>query len=269
MIVFAFPAIILATALLELERAFGWPFFAADTRRRSAAVAAPLLVLRPSRGLHHLPAGRRHGLDDRADDGADAARRLPAGRAGAARHRLPQLRPVGAPHVRDRHPARCRSASSRRRAWRWRSRAASRCSRGSRRSPPGSVQFNTPTLFVLGFLVHLRARRADRRDGRGRAVRLAGARHLLRRRAPALRADRRHGVSAVRGVLLLDAVRQQARAVGAPRPLGVRADVRRLQRRVLPDAHHRTRRHAAARVHLPAGLGWDALNLVSTRRRRS
>jgi cytochrome c oxidase subunit I+III len=30
MIVFAFPAIILATALLELERAFDWPFFSAD-----------------------------------------------------------------------------------------------------------------------------------------------------------------------------------------------------------------------------------------------
>ena len=27
MIVFAFPAVILATMLLELERAFGWPFF--------------------------------------------------------------------------------------------------------------------------------------------------------------------------------------------------------------------------------------------------
>ena len=30
MIVFAFPAVILATLLLELERAFGWPFFIAD-----------------------------------------------------------------------------------------------------------------------------------------------------------------------------------------------------------------------------------------------
>jgi len=30
MIVFAFPAIIVATVLLELERAFGWPFFSAD-----------------------------------------------------------------------------------------------------------------------------------------------------------------------------------------------------------------------------------------------
>lgn len=30
MIIFAFPAALLATALLELERAFGWPFFAAE-----------------------------------------------------------------------------------------------------------------------------------------------------------------------------------------------------------------------------------------------
>ncbi len=30
MIIFAFPAVILATTLLELERAFGWPFFAAE-----------------------------------------------------------------------------------------------------------------------------------------------------------------------------------------------------------------------------------------------
>ena len=47
------------------------------------------------------------------------------------------------------------------------------------------------------------------------------------------------------------------RAVRAARPLGVRADVRRRQRRVLPDAHHRTRRHAAPRVHVfrPASAG--------------
>ena len=34
--------------------------------RRSAAMAAPVLVLRPSGGLHHLPARRRHGFDDRS-----------------------------------------------------------------------------------------------------------------------------------------------------------------------------------------------------------
>ena len=39
-------------------------------RRRPAALAAPVLAVRPSRGLHHLPARGRHGLDDRADDGA-------------------------------------------------------------------------------------------------------------------------------------------------------------------------------------------------------
>ncbi len=112
-------------------------FLYRGARRRSAAVAAPLLVLRPSRGLHHLPARRGHGVDDRADDGAAAARRLPAGRARADRHRLPELRAVGASHVRDRHPAALARRSSRRRAWRWRSRAAFRFSRGSRRSRAG------------------------------------------------------------------------------------------------------------------------------------
>ncbi len=66
MIVFAFPAVILATIMLELERALGWPFFDPTQRRRPAALAAPLLVLRPSGGLHHLPAGGWHGVDDPA-----------------------------------------------------------------------------------------------------------------------------------------------------------------------------------------------------------
>ncbi len=99
--------------------------------------------------------------------------------------------------------------------------------------------------------VHLRARRADRRDGGGGAVRLAGARHLLRRRPSALRADRRHGVPAVRGLLLLGAVLQRASAVGARRPLGLRPHVHRLQRHLLPDAHLGPAGHAAARLHLP------------------
>ncbi len=49
----------------------------------------------------------------------------------------------------------------------------------------------------------LRVRRTDRRHGGARAVRLAGARHLLHRGAPALCPDRRHGVSADRRPLLL------------------------------------------------------------------
>ena len=53
-------------------------------------------------------------------------------------------------------------------------------------------------------------------------------------------------------------------AVRARRALGVRADVPRRQRDVLPDAHHRADRHAPARLYLSGGMGWDALNLVST-----
>ena len=47
-------------------------------RRRRAALATSVLVLRPSRGLHHLPAGGRHGVDDRAGHVRHAARRLSA-----------------------------------------------------------------------------------------------------------------------------------------------------------------------------------------------
>ncbi len=72
--------------------------------RRPAAVAASVLVLRSSGGLHHLPAGCRHGVDDRAHDGAHAARRLRAGRGRADRDRFLQLRPVGTSHVHHRHP---------------------------------------------------------------------------------------------------------------------------------------------------------------------
>ena len=113
----------------------------------------------------------------------------------------------------------------------------------------GRAQLDHADAVRARLPLHLRAGRPDRRDARGRAVRLAGARHLLRRRAPALRADRRHGVPAVRRVLLLDAVREpparspSASAAGCSACMFVG-----LQRRVLPDAHHRARRHAAARA---------------------
>ena len=103
MIVFAFPAIIVATALLELERAFDWPFFTADRG------GDPLLWQHlfwffghPDVYIIFLPAAG-HGLDDRGDDGPHPACRLSPRRAGDARYRLPELRPVGAPHVPDRH----------------------------------------------------------------------------------------------------------------------------------------------------------------------
>ncbi len=76
MILFAFPPLIAGDLLFELERSFDWPFFDPDARRRPDAVAAPVLDLRPSGGLHRLPALDRHRRDDRADRGAAPDRRL-------------------------------------------------------------------------------------------------------------------------------------------------------------------------------------------------
>ena len=91
---------------------------------------------------------------------------------------------------------------------------------------------------------------------------------LLRRRAPALRADRRHGVPAVRRALLLGAAGQRPRAVASASarwvfglmfvgfnvaffPMHI-AGLLGMPRRVYTYA---------------AGLGWNGLNLLSTRRR--
>ena len=55
----------------------------------------------------------------------------------------------------------------------------------------GNIHFDTPMLFALGFIVGLHDRRALGDLRRRVPVRLAGARHLLRRRALPLRALRR------------------------------------------------------------------------------
>jgi hypothetical protein len=114
----------------------------------------------------------------------------------------------------------------------------------------GTVQAGCAGAVPARLHVHLRAGRTDRRDGRRDPLRLAGARHLFHRRPPALRADRRDGVPGVRRHVLLAAAGQWQPPVGTAGALGVRADVRRLQRRLLPDAHHRPARHAAPRLHL-------------------
>ena len=152
MIMIGMPAVIAADILLELERAFDMPFYDADAGRRPAALAAPVLAVRASGGLHHLPAGGRHGLDDRADLRARAARRLHLGRDGRGRDRLPQLRPVGPPHVHDRAAADCRCPSSPPRARPSRCRWASRSSPGSPPCGRASRVLRVPMLFVLGFL---------------------------------------------------------------------------------------------------------------------
>ena len=237
-------------------------------RRRPAAVAAPVLVLRPSRGLHHLPAGGGHGVDDAADAGRHAARRPARDRRGADRRPassasrcgrttcsppglgtpVAELRLGGQPGGRDARPA-CR------------------CSPGSRRSGAAGVRFEHADAVPARLPAHLRDRRPDRRDGRGAAVRLAGARQLLRRRPPALRADRRHGVAAVRGALLL--ARRWSTATGSSERLG-RWVVRRssfggFHLDLLPDA--RAPGCSACRgasYTYDAGLGWEWPNLLSS-----
>ncbi len=103
-------------------------------RRRPAAVAAPVLVLRAPRGLHHDPAGLRDDLGDPARVRPQADLRLQGDRGVHGGDRLPRPARVGAPHVHHaRRPPSCwRSSCSRR------SRSpcprASRSSTGSRRS---------------------------------------------------------------------------------------------------------------------------------------
>ena len=80
----------------------GFHFFDVAARRRPAALAAPVLDLRPPRGLHHRPAGVRDRDVDHPDVRAAPDGRLPARRDRRAARRVHRLRRLGAPHVRDR-----------------------------------------------------------------------------------------------------------------------------------------------------------------------
>ena len=103
MILFAVPAVTLAAGLLEIDRIFGTAFFVSGHGGSVLAVPAPVLVLGPPGGVHPLPA---RGRDDARRSipvfSATAPRRLHVGRDGAGRHRVHQLRRLGAPHVRHR-----------------------------------------------------------------------------------------------------------------------------------------------------------------------
>ena len=100
MILFAFTPLIVGSLLLELDRGFGMQFFDPDARRQLAAVAAPVLDLRPPRGLHPVPPGHRHRLDGRPGDGraagSPATRWMVAAMVGIG---VPVVRAVGPPHV--------------------------------------------------------------------------------------------------------------------------------------------------------------------------
>jgi hypothetical protein len=76
-------------------------------RRRSDSLPAPVLVLRPPRGLHPDPAGLRHDQPGGVDLLQEARFRLPRHGLRHGRHRLHRLHRLGAPHVHLRHGRRC------------------------------------------------------------------------------------------------------------------------------------------------------------------
>src|SRR6266699_2083664 len=69
----------------------------------SLAFSAPVLVFRPSRGLHRRPAGLRHRLRPAQRPRKKKHLRLSHDGVGDPGHRRPELPGVGAPHVRQRH----------------------------------------------------------------------------------------------------------------------------------------------------------------------
>jgi hypothetical protein len=99
MIVFAMPPLMLASVFLALDRMVGTHILQRDWRRATVALAAPVLVVRASGGLHHLRAGARHGVFDHPDLCPAVADRLPAGRVVDRSNWHRELRPVGASHV--------------------------------------------------------------------------------------------------------------------------------------------------------------------------
>ena len=264
MVVFAFPAVILATALLELERAFHWPFFTA------AKGGDPLLWQHlfwffghPEVYIIFLPAAGMVSMIVPTMVRAPLVS-LSAGGARARRHRVPELRAVGAPHVRDRHSRRVAVVL----------RGGEHGGGDSERHPGVRVDRDArerarearlrPTLFVLGFLFTFVL-------GGLTGVMVAAVPFDLQAHDTYFVVAHLHYVLIGGMVFPLFAalyywtpLREPPRALRAHRPLGVRPDVRRRQRRVLSDAHHRARRHAAARLHVRRGYGWGALNFVST-----
>ena len=230
MMLFGFPPLILGSILLELERAFDLPFFDPDARRRPAAVAAPVLAVRPPRGLHHLPAGGRHACRRSCRCSRGASSSATAGSCvgivalaflsfGLWVH---HMFTVGIPHLALAFFSAASTAVAVPTAvqiFAWLGTLA-----------PGGRSWKLPMLYHLRLLLRLRDGRPDRRHAGDRAVRLAGARHLFRRRASALRAGRRLRVPDARGGSTTgcrcspDARRAPSLAVA-----GVLADLHRLQ----------------------------------------
>ena len=213
-------------------------------RRRSAAVPASVLVLRPSGSLHPHPARLRHGQPDRGDVLAQTGVRLSRHglcHGGDRRHRL---RGVGAPHVHGRHVVDRAGLFHRRHHG----------DRGADRREDLLLDRHhvgrldrVQDADAVGDRLHLpvHARRRHRR-GAGqcrRRSRVAG--HLLRRRALPLRAVARRRVRHLRRLVLLVPEDDRLHVLRVHRQAALLADLHRRQHRVLPAALPRPCRHAA------------------------
>ena len=255
MVIFAMPAVMVAQHHPDPRPAGRHALLQPGRRRRRAAVAAPVLVLRPPRGLHHLHSRRR--ASSRRSSPTFARRPMfgyPAlvlsliatgflasgcGCTTCSRPALPQLGKsfFTAASMMIAIPSGVQIFCWIATLW------------------TGRPRFDDAAAVRARLLLHLRARRADRRDARLGAARPAGARHVLRRRAPPLRADRRRGVPAVRRGLLLVPEDHRPDAERDARPLEFLARSSSASTSRSSRCTSSACGHAAARLHL-SGRRW-------------
>ncbi|MBV8097457.1 MAG: cbb3-type cytochrome c oxidase subunit I [Acetobacteraceae bacterium] len=224
--------------------------------RSAAVVAAPVLDVRASLGLHDRIAGDGHRVGCAAGVLPWAARRLHRRRIVDGRHDDDRLWRVGAPHVRHRTTRAgcvvlCRDLDPDFVA----ERRSGVLLAGDDLDRPTGI--HSGLSFPRWFHRPVRDRRRVRLCNQLGAGQLGTDRHLLGRRPYPLRAYRHQPISGhCRGLLLVpeDHRPDAQRAAGQMEFLG---DVRRVQSRFLPDALHRAARYAAADLHLS---GWDWLD---------
>src|SRR5581483_9187666 len=242
----------------------GHPLLRPDARRLGDPVPARLLVLRAPRGLHHGPARDGDALRDHPGVRAQADLRLPRRRVLDGRHRVLLDARVGAPHVRRRHAGRARHLLH----------AQLDDGRGADRRE--DLQLARDALAREHLVRHADALvpRLPRRVHRRRPLRhlpgrvpdrLAGDRHVLRRRALPLRPVRRLDVRDLRRPLLLVAQDVRPDPRRAAREAALLADLLRLQPHLLPAAHAGADGDAAPHLHVPrartvGGLQHDLLD---------